>query len=108
MRDMAIAWVVTLPAVGLVGYVVFQITLLEPAAAWTAGLALMALLGVWAVWLMRHAENADDVDERVEASRQETAEGPAPAHGPSGHVAGEHPLHGPAGHGGPPPDHTRA
>ena len=63
MRDMAIAWVLTLPAVGAVGYAMYLVTTISRVASWMIVLSVTAALAVWAGWLMSHAENAEDVAE---------------------------------------------
>jgi inorganic phosphate transporter, PiT family len=102
MRDMAIAWVVTLPVCGALGFAMVQVVLLpSKGVAWASVFSLMAVLAFWATWLMRHAENAEDVAERVDEAREELL---VPA-GAGGEAEGFH-MHGPAGHGEPPPPHT--
>jgi PiT family inorganic phosphate transporter len=91
MRDMATAWVVTLPAAGTVGFVAYEFTTLPTAAAWIASLSLVAALGTWATWLMRRAENAEEIGARVEAAAADLAQPPEavePLPGPQGHVPG--------------------
>ncbi len=61
LRDMFVAWLLTLPSAALVGYVVFQFTVLPTTAAvGLTGLAIVALL-TWAGRLMLHAETAADL-----------------------------------------------
>ncbi len=104
MRDMGVAWVVTMPVCGLIGYAMYLVTTISQAVSWITALSLMGALGLWASWLMTHAENADDVTERVEEAQEELAV-PVDAT-PHPHIPAT--LHGPAGHGEPPPPHTLA
>ena len=104
MRDMATAWVVTMPITGLIGYLTYQATTISGAVSWAAVLSLTAVLGLWAFWLMTHAENADaQITERVEEAQEDllVPAGATPTYFPPT-------LHGPAGHGEPPPPHTLA
>ncbi len=67
MRDMVIAWFVTLPAAGLVGFLIYKLTVLPGVLSLIAPvLAIIALL-VWAGRLMLKAETADDVAEKLDA-----------------------------------------
>lgn len=61
MRDMLIAWFVTLPAAALVGFVIFKLTVLPGVLAWLATIAAIAVLLMWAGRLMMHAMTADDI-----------------------------------------------
>ncbi len=75
MRDMVIAWFLTLPAAGVVGFVVFKLTVLPGAFAIIAtGLAIVALL-VWAGRLMLHAETAEDIE--AELPSEQDLKGPS-------------------------------
>jgi len=61
MRDMLIAWFVTLPAAALVGFVIFKLTVLPGALAWIATVGAIAALLIWAGRLMMHAMTAEDI-----------------------------------------------
>jgi PiT family inorganic phosphate transporter len=91
MRDMVIAWVVTLPAVALAGFLVFQLTELPGALAWMSSLGALVALVMWAIWLMRRAEGADEVAEKVDELAEEREHPPAAVSlpGPHGHEPGE-------------------
>jgi inorganic phosphate transporter, PiT family len=104
MRDMAFAWVVTMPITGVIGYLTYQVTTISRVVSWASVLSLTVALGLWAAWLMTRAENADDVSERVEDAQEDLLI-PTGA-GPHDHIPPT--LHGPAGHGEPPPPHTLA
>jgi len=81
MRDMVIAWFVTLPAAGLVGFLVFKLTVLPGALALIAPVIAIVALLVWAGRLMLHADTADDVQEKLDDLDEEkvlvAAGGPA-------------------------------
>ena len=65
MRDMVIAWFLTLPAAGVVGFAVFKLTILPGIwAVLATGLAIVALL-VWAGRLMLHATTAEDIEKEL-------------------------------------------
>lgn len=65
IREMVVAWLVTLPAAGLVGYVVFTFAHLPGAMGGIAALIMVAALGWWAGALMMNAENADDIEQQL-------------------------------------------
>jgi len=68
MRNMVIAWCLTLPAGGLVGFVIFKLMILPGALAFIVpGAAILALL-VWAGRLMLKSETAAELEAKVEAS----------------------------------------
>ena len=70
MRDMVIAWFLTLPAAGVVGFVVFKLTILPGIWAVVAtGLAIVALL-VWAGRLMLHATTAEDIEKELPTAEE--------------------------------------
>ncbi|WP_051217925.1 inorganic phosphate transporter [Nocardioides insulae] len=91
MRDMAIAWFVTLPVVGGLGYLTYFVTTLPTNAAWITGIGLMLSLFVWAGWLMTRAEGHAEVAEEADRAEREN-HGPQPEFvplaGPAGHVPG--------------------
>lgn len=63
--EMVTAWISTVPAAAIVGFLMFQLT--RPPAPWgwiLSGAAIVVLL-VWAGRLMIRAENADDVAEML-------------------------------------------
>jgi hypothetical protein len=57
--EMVIAWIFTLPAAGIVGFVSFKLTTFPDPWGWVASLSAVTILLVWAGRLMMHAENAD-------------------------------------------------
>ena len=70
MRNMAFAWVVTLPAGATVAYFVFKLTVLP--GIWSVITTLAAILGllVWAGRLMLHADTAADIARKVEEGEE--------------------------------------
>jgi PiT family inorganic phosphate transporter len=63
--EMVIAWIFTLPAAGIVGFVAFKLTTFPDPWGWVASLSAIAILLTWAGRLMMHAENADDIEEML-------------------------------------------
>jgi PiT family inorganic phosphate transporter len=63
--EMVIAWVFTLPAAAVVGFVAFKLTTFPDPWGWIASLSAIAALGIWAGRLMMHAENADDIEQML-------------------------------------------
>ncbi len=60
--EMLVAWIVTLPAAGLVGAVIAYIMRLPTPWGFLLTIAAVVALLAWAARLMLHAENADDVE----------------------------------------------
>jgi len=65
MRDMVIAWVFTMPVAAVIGFVVFQLTVLPGVLAYVATAAAIVALVIYAVILMRGAMTAEDVAEEL-------------------------------------------
>ena len=74
MRDMLIAWFVTLPAAALVGFVIFKLTVLPGALAWIATVAAIAVLLGWAGRLMANAMTAEDIAAELPTDEQRRSE----------------------------------
>ena len=84
--EMVLAWVITIPAAGLVAFVMYHLTQLPTIAAWISVSLVVILFGVWAVWAMLHTIHAKDVEaeilpeqalaEHVPARPHITGEGP--------------------------------
>ena len=75
--EMVVAWVITIPATVVVGWVMFELTQLPGIAAYVAvGSVLFVLLG-WIAWAMSKALRASDVEAEL-ASEAELRE-PVPA-----------------------------
>jgi PiT family inorganic phosphate transporter len=63
--EMVLAWVVTIPATLVIGWVMFQLTALPgPAAFVTVGAVLLVLFG-WIGWAMSKAMRAEDVAAEI-------------------------------------------
>jgi len=74
MRDMLIAWFVTLPAAALVGFVIFKLTVLPGALAWIATVGAIAALLIWAGRLMLNAMTADDIAAQLPTDEERRSE----------------------------------
>ena len=78
--EMVLAWVVTIPATLVIGWVMFQLTALPGPAAFVAVGAVLFVLFGWIAWAMSKALRAEDVaaempsdDELAAARRRGTA-----------------------------------
>ena len=65
MRDMVIAWVFTIPVAAVIGFVVFQLTVLPGVLAYMATAVAIVALVIYAVVLMRGAMTAQDIAEEL-------------------------------------------
>ncbi|MEI6372230.1 MAG: inorganic phosphate transporter [Actinomycetes bacterium] len=65
MRDMVIAWLITLPAAGLIGFVVFKLTVLPGIAAVIATTLVILALLIWAGRMMLNAMTAKDIEAEL-------------------------------------------
>ena len=74
MRDMLIAWFVTLPAAALVGFVIFKLTVLPGALAWIATVGAIAALLIWAGRLMMNAMTAEDIAAELPTDEERRSE----------------------------------
>lgn len=63
--EMLTAWIFTLPAAAIVGFVAFTLTTFPDPWGWIASLSAIAVLGVWAGRLTLNATDADDVAEML-------------------------------------------
>ncbi len=59
--EMVVAWIFTLPAAAVVGFVAFKLTTFPDPWGWVASLTAITALLTWAWRLMRHATDADDI-----------------------------------------------
>lgn len=73
--EMAVAWVVTLPAAALMGFVMSELTRLPTVLAWISVGAVLIVLGIWIVTRMMNSTTADDVAAELEAEEEQA---PAP------------------------------
>jgi PiT family inorganic phosphate transporter len=60
--EMVVAWVFTLPAAGIVGFIAMKLTTFPDPWGWVVSITGIVLLLAWAARLMLHAENADDIE----------------------------------------------
>jgi PiT family inorganic phosphate transporter len=60
--EMVIAWFVTLPAAGVVGFLSASLMKLPDPWGWIVSLSWIGILLLWAARLMLNAENADDIE----------------------------------------------
>lgn len=87
IREMVTAWVVTIPATVIVGFVMFKLTRLPGISAYLVVGAIMAALLTWIVWAMSKAMGADDLAKEL-PSDAETRQ-PVAATRADGHGTGE-------------------
>lgn len=67
LGNMAVAWVLTIPAAATIGLVMLLLTELPGAWAWIAVIAVLGLFGAWAVNAMRHTIHAHDVQRELDS-----------------------------------------
>ncbi|MHB1066718.1 MAG: inorganic phosphate transporter [Candidatus Nanopelagicales bacterium] len=85
--EMVLAWVLTIPAAGVVAYAMFWMTQLPtPLAVLGIGAVIIAF-GTWAVWAMLHTIHAKDVE--AEILPDEVLAEPVPGHP---HLQGQGPV----------------
>ena len=87
IREMVTAWVVTIPATVIVGWVMFKLTRLPGISAYLVVGVIMAGLLTWIVWAMSKAMGADDLAKEL-PSDAETRQ-PVAATRADGHGTGE-------------------
>ncbi|MGV1003307.1 MAG: inorganic phosphate transporter [Candidatus Nanopelagicales bacterium] len=63
--EMMVAWVATLPASSLVGFLTYKLTRFPGIWGWVASATAVVTLSVWAGRLMFHAESADDLADML-------------------------------------------
>lgn len=68
--EMVVAWLFTLPAAAVVGFVAFKLTTIPDPWGWVASVATVTILLVWAGRLMLHATDAEDVAEMLPTSAE--------------------------------------
>ena len=68
--EMVVAWIVTLPAAGVVGYMSASLMKLPDPWGWIVSLSWIGILLLWAARLMLHAENADDVEAMLPSDEE--------------------------------------
>lgn len=85
--EMFTAWVITIPAAGIMGFTMYHLTQLPTIAAWISVGAVTLLFGIWAVWAMLHTVHASDIEKEIPGD-SELAE-PLPGHP---HMEGHGPV----------------
>ncbi len=85
--EMFTAWVITIPAAGIMGFAMYHLTQLPTIAAWISVGAVTLLFGIWAVWAMLHTVHASDIEKEIPGDA-ELAE-PLPGHP---HMEGHGPV----------------
>ena len=63
--EMVLAWVITIPASGLVAFAMYHLTQLPTIAAWISVGLVVILFAIWAVWAMLHTIHAKDVEAEI-------------------------------------------
>lgn len=63
--EMVTAWVITIPAAGTIGFVMYHLTQLPTFFAWGAVGAVVVAFGAWAAWAMAHTIHASDVEAEI-------------------------------------------
>jgi cobalamin biosynthesis protein CobD/CbiB len=63
--EMVIAWVITIPATLVVGWIMFEFTQLPGAASYVVVSALLFVLFGWIGWAMSKAMRAEDVAAEI-------------------------------------------
>jgi PiT family inorganic phosphate transporter len=76
--EMLIAWLITLPAAGIVGYLSASLMKLPDPWGWIVSMGWIGLLLAWAARLMLRAENADDVEAMLPPDEELHAFHPTP------------------------------
>ncbi len=76
--EMVVAWIFTLPAAAVVGFLCFKLTTFPDPWGWVASLSAIGVLLGWAFRLMLHATNADDVEAMLPDEQSMHEYHPAP------------------------------
>jgi PiT family inorganic phosphate transporter len=70
VAEMVVAWTVTIPSTVVVGWLMFQLTVLPGAAAFVAVGAVLFVLFGWVAWAMSKALRADDVAAEIPSDEE--------------------------------------
>ena len=68
--EMALAWVITIPAAATVAFGAFWLTQLPTVLAWIAVGAVVIAFGSWALWAMKNSIHADDVAAEIPSEEE--------------------------------------
>ena len=63
--EMLLAWVVTIPAAGLIAFGMVSLTRLPRVIAWITIGTIVIAFAAWAIWAMMHTIHAKDVEEEI-------------------------------------------
>ena len=63
--EMVLAWVITIPSAGLIGFVMYHLTQLPTVFAWITVGSIVVAFGIWAGWAMTHTIHAKDVEAEI-------------------------------------------
>lgn len=85
--EMVTAWIITIPAAGIIAFVMFHLTQLPTIAAWLSVGAILTVFAAWAVWSMLHTVHASDIEAEI-PTEEELAK-PLPGHP---HMEGHGPV----------------
>jgi PiT family inorganic phosphate transporter len=85
--EMVLAWVVTIPATGVVAFLLYKMTQLPTALAWVSVASLLFVVGGFIVYAMTHTITAKDVEAELPSDEQ--LEEHVPVHP---RIEGESPL----------------
>ncbi len=67
---MLVAWVITIPAAGLVAAAILYLTKLPTVFAWITVGAVVLTFAAWAIWAMRHTIHASDVEAELRSNAE--------------------------------------
>jgi PiT family inorganic phosphate transporter len=70
VMEMVAAWVITIPATVIIGWLMYQFTQLPGAAAWIAVGSVLLVLSGWIAWAMARALHASDVAAEIPTDEQ--------------------------------------
>lgn len=85
--EMFTAWVITIPAAGIMGFTMYHLTQLPTVAAWISVGAVTGLFAIWAGWAMMHTIHASDVEKEIPTDSELSK--PVPGHP---HMEGHGPV----------------
>jgi PiT family inorganic phosphate transporter len=68
--EMAVAWIITIPASATVAFICYQLTILPGQLSWIAITALVLGFGSWVAYAMTHTIGAHDIEEELPTEEQ--------------------------------------
>lgn len=78
--EMVLAWLITIPAAGLMAFVMYHLTQLPTVFAWISVGAVLLVFGGWAIWAMLHTIHASDVEKEILTPAELAEEEPVHPH----------------------------